>query len=124
MAQMIDLFWAIVMAKTFTYCIVLGFVGIICWFMTSIMERSDLAFWFAPFLTFGGLTANFLLGTTLVLPTSDKDVNVAFASAVGVFGTLMLLLSAVALSVAVAERRARKIEGRTFGLPTAGGNGR
>lgn len=124
MARITDLFWTIVTVNTFTYMTTLCFVAAICWFLSEIMKRPGLALWFAPILFLGGLMANFVLSAASLLPTNDKDANVAFAAAAGVLSTLLLLLMAVSLVVAVSERRARKIEGRTIGLPTASGNGR
>lgn len=107
---MLDAFWTLFDTDRYTLMVVCSLVAPICWLIKITMGSSGYAICFAPFLVVSGLAANRFLLTSVVLPSSDKDTNIALASAIGVFVALVLLLIASWISVILSERRSRRMK--------------
>ena len=84
------------------------FVAIAYALIREILQSATLALVSVPILMVGALAANYLFTVNLLIPTNDKDANVAVASAVGVIAALTLLLLALWISVLRSERRTDK----------------
>jgi hypothetical protein len=88
----------------FTGAIIVIFVGVICWFLKEVANRGDVALLYAPFLTLGGLSANYWAARSAILLSPDHNTNTALAASAGVLGMLLVLMATTWLYIAISDR--------------------
>jgi hypothetical protein len=103
-----DMFYAILALDHYTVVVAFCFVTVAFWLIREIMDSFMFAALTAPVLLVGALFANYIFGTYFIAPVNDKDTNVVIASAVGVVVALMLVLTAIWISVLMSERGSKR----------------
>lgn len=102
---MLDTFWAMTEVSTFTMWVIVALVGSIVWFLKEVVGSPGHAIFFTPFLVFGGLAANYTIGRYIHYFGNDKDSNVVTTAAIGVFGTLIILMICAWIYIKIADWR-------------------
>ena len=113
-----DLFWQLKDTDTFTVYTTLAFVAIVFWFIREIVGSPGLALLSVPFLMAGGVLAPVFLAQEMITLSYDKDVNVAMATALGVFAALSAVLVCKWLFTVLGEFRVRRT--KLVAIPTRG----
>lgn len=88
----------------YTLTIVGVFVVAAAYLVREIVNSTGLALFSAPVLLIGALVANDVFHTKFIFATADKDTNVVVATAMGLIGSMVLLLISIWVSVRISER--------------------
>jgi hypothetical protein len=108
---MVEAFWAVLDIDRYTFWVVCSFVGFVAWLISVMLGSWTVGVLFSPVLLFCGFAGTMLVKSGIVVPTGDKDTNIAVAAALGVFAALSVLLIGMAISVVLAERKGRRTKG-------------
>lgn len=102
-----DFLYGLLNLDRYTVIVAMCFVAVAFWLIHGIIGSMTMAVLSAPVLLMSALAANYLFRANYIFPVNDKDTNVVIASAVGVLVALVLLLTALWISVIMSERRSK-----------------
>lgn len=103
-----DFIYSLYALDRYTLTIAVCFVAVAFWLIHEIAGSTSLAVLSAPIMIGGALATNYLFGIYYIFPTTDKDTNVVVACAVGVIAAMVLVLSALAISILLSEARSKR----------------
>lgn len=98
---------ALALLTEYDWIVAVSAVTVAAVLVREMLDSAALAAFAIPLMLLGALTANYLFQVNFIMIVSDRDTNVVIASALGVLGSVSLLLIMLWITSLISEKRSK-----------------